>query len=111
MTVSIFLKVLHKSKTLPVKRSTINYLGTIDGFVPLYITNCTITAPNRYTFPTVHGSKTSFAEVDVTDYFGNPNNTPLNGKWTVTITSSKSLSGLTFKIGGWARTILGKKGK
>ena len=93
------------------------YSSTVVGFTTSssldnsYITNCTITAPNGYTFPTVHGSKTSFAEVDVTDYFGNPNNTPLNGKWTVTITSSKSLSGLTFKIGGWARTILGERRK
>lgn len=72
-----------------------------------YITSCIITAPNGYSFPALNGSYSSFDNPDVINYLTNPNNVPINGTWTVSIRTSKALSGLSFKISGYTRVIMG----
>jgi len=72
----------------------------------IYITSCIITAPNKYSFSAVNGSKQGFAEADILNFINSPNNVPINGKWTVSIRTSKTLSDVSFRIKGYARIIV-----
>lgn len=72
-----------------------------------YISSCIITAPNGYSFSALKGSYSNFENPDVVNYFSNPNNVQLNGTWTVSIRSTKALSGLSLKISGYVREIVG----
>lgn len=72
-----------------------------------YISSCIITAPNGYSFSALKGSYNSFDNPDVVNYFTNPNNVQINGTWTVSIRSTKALSGLSLKISGYVREIVG----
>lgn len=74
------------------------------------ITSCVITAPNgKQCVATAFGRYSGNFSFDPLDYFGS-SNTPLNGQWTVTIKTSKALSGLQFKIMSHYIRIVGKPG-
>lgn len=63
----------------------------------LSINYCVITDPHGNKFiPETRGRYTKF-KVDPIDFWGR-HNTPLNGRWTVDIKSSESLSGLKFRM-------------
>lgn len=89
---------------------TILAFNTTSSSKNAYITSCVFTAPNgkKYTSP-VYGRYNGKYEFDPVDYFSS-SNTPLNGRWTVTIKSIQPLTGVQFKMSGKYMRILGKPG-
>lgn len=71
------------------------------------ITYCQITAPNGYSFLAPYGQKSGLSDPVLYNYLKTPGNIPVNGKWTVTVTSSKAIPDLKFSISGFYKMIPG----
>lgn len=70
------------------------------------ISYCQIKAPNGQTFLAPYGRKWGPADPEIYDYLTTPDNIPINGKWTVTVTSTHTLSNVRFNLSGSYKMIL-----
>ncbi len=71
------------------------------------ITYCQIRTPNGQTYLAPYGKVWGPENPEIYDYLDSPDNVPMNGKWTVTIESSKTLSDLQFSLSGSYKMIVG----
>ena len=75
-----------------------------------YVTSCSITAPNGFTFTLLNGSKYGgFVQPSPVNYLSDPRHVPVHGTWKVTIRTSKSLN-FKFYFSGYYDIIMGKDG-
>lgn len=74
------------------------------------ITSCQLVAPNGKILNATYGEYENNQPVNFENYLSSFSNIPINGTWSVTIKSSKAISGLKFKIAGNTYHIVGKDG-
>ena len=73
------------------------------------VSSCTITAPNGYSFTAQFGYKSGLPYPVIFNYLNNPSNIPINGKWTVKVTTSAAIPDWRFVIYG-GTSIVGNDG-
>lgn len=71
--------------------------------------SCKITAPNGYSFFAQYGHYSSFNYPNPINFLGDPNNIPINGDWTITVSTTQAVSRATLRF-SHARIIDGNFG-
>lgn len=75
-----------------------------------HITKCTIVSPNGVAFNAKYGTYSHSTNPDVVNYLDNPNNIPINGKWTVTVKTTETASDYRLRINTSVCQICGNDG-
>lgn len=97
-TINIDITGLPETYRLPRNASILFSTGSYS--TDAYITSCKVTAPNGLQFNLPQGRLSNIdSPTDLVDFLHNKQNIPLNGRWTVEVQTSKTLTGMRLSIG------------